>query len=361
MSTTNAWMRFARGTLATIACAATFAGVGVSAVAASSSVTTTTASTNTGLITAGRSRSECVTPYFNDTGLTALQNAVTKFESLTNTSVTCVSAYLNGAPTWSAWEQPWITASRYGYTSWVAQAPSRQLVLQVDLIPTDLKNTKNPVGWERSCAEGKFDAHATELGTNLVTAGLQNSVIRLGAEMNGSWEVDFVGTTTLEHHLWSQCFDNEVTSMRSAVGQHFLIDWDPNPCQYDQPYLSLYPGNAYVNIVGIDLFDVSCTSPNTPYSFARLASEPTGLTTIEAFAETHHKPLSLPEWGLRVHPSGDDPGFIDGIGSQFDTRDFAFETYFDVPDSQGTALPLGPRTPASLVSFRRWFANDSKS
>jgi hypothetical protein len=269
---------------------------------------------------------------------------------------------LNGAPTWSDWEHPWIAQSQYGYTAWVANEPqTRQLVLQVDLIPTVLKNIKNPINWERSCAAGAFNVHATQLGSSLVAAGLAHSVIRLGAEMNGNWEVDYVGTTTVERHLWVRCFENEVDGLRLAAGEHFLIDWDPNPCQYDVPYLTLYPGNSYVNILGIDFFDASCAAPKIPYSFARLANQPAGLSTIEAFAKAHHKPLSLPEWGLRVSPSGDDPKFIDGIGSEFDSKDFAFETYFDVPGSQGTALPLGSRTPLSLVSFQRWFGSGGRS
>src|ERR1039458_2908094 len=74
-------------------------------------------------ITAGPSRSECLTPDFDDTGLAALQAAVTSFDTLTNSTVTCVSAYLNGAATWAEWESPWITDPTYGYTSWVAEEP----------------------------------------------------------------------------------------------------------------------------------------------------------------------------------------------------------------------------------------------
>src|ERR1035438_2355801 len=86
-------------------------------------------------ITAGPSRSECLAPDFDDTGLVALRAAVTGFETLTNSTVTCVSAYLNGAPAWAQWDNPWITQSQYGYTSWVAESPqTRELVLQVDLI-----------------------------------------------------------------------------------------------------------------------------------------------------------------------------------------------------------------------------------
>ena len=68
-------------------------------------------------ITAGPSRSQCVTPNFNDTGLAALQAAVTSFDALTNSTATCVPAYLNGAATWADWASPWITDPTYGYTS----------------------------------------------------------------------------------------------------------------------------------------------------------------------------------------------------------------------------------------------------
>ena len=75
----------------------------------------------------------------------------------------------------------------------------------------------------RSCAAGDYDSYATELGTNLVAAGLQNSVIRLGPEMNGTWETDFMGTTTQEQNLWATCFANEVTAMRQAAGRELPL------------------------------------------------------------------------------------------------------------------------------------------
>lgn len=335
---------------------------------ADSATTTTTTTTvpsgptSGGLITDGRSRSECVGPDVVGSGLSAVQSAVSSFEKVTSTSVSCISTYLNGAPTWTAWDHPWITDPTYGYSEWVAEAPqSHQLVLQVDLIPVDLKDVKNPLGWERSCAAGNFNSHATQLGVSLVAAGLQNSVIRLGAEMNGTWEADFIGRTPVEQQQWVKCFDNEVVGLRLAPGEHFLIDWNPNSCAYNLGFSRIYPGNAYVNIMGIDLYDASCNAPKTKYSFAKLASEPAGLSSFEAFAAAHKKPMSLPEWGLSTIPSGDDPLFIDGIGLAFDTRDFAFESYFDYSSKKITALPLGTRTPLSIVAFQKWFGTNAKS
>jgi hypothetical protein len=313
-----------------------------------------------GLITAGPSRSECLAP---DTtpgvyGLASLESLVSGFESLTNSTVTCLTSYLNGAPTWAYWDSPWITQSQFGYTSWVAQDPqTRELVLQVNLIPDSLENVSDPLSWEQSCAAGDFNSYATTLGTNLVAAGLQNSVIRLGAEMNGTWEADFVGTTTQEQNLWAQCFANEVTGLRAAAGEHFLIDWNPNACTENIPYANFYPGNAYVDIMGLDFYDVGCDAPTTLLSFPQLAGETAGLTSFEAFANAQGKPMSFPEWGLATSPAGDDPQYVDGIGSTVAKGDFAFESYFDA--GAGSSMPLGTDTPLSVAAFQQWFGSGS--
>jgi hypothetical protein len=262
-------------------------------------------------------------------------------------------AYLNGAPSWNNWENPWVTGSQYGYTQWVAQSPqTRQLVLQVDLIPASLENSNSPLGWEQSCAAGDFNSYATALGNSLVTAGLQNSVIRLGPEMNGTWEADYMGSTAQEQSLWATCFDNEVTGLRQAAGANFLIDWDPNACNI--PFSTIYPGNSYVDIIGIDAYDASCVTTSN-VTFSQLANEPDGLASVEAFAVSQGKPMSLPEWGLFASAGGDNPGYMSGIGSLVASGDFSFEAFFDA-GAQNT-LELGSGTPLSLAAFQQWFGN----
>jgi hypothetical protein len=308
-------------------------------------------------ITAGPSRSECFVPNFTDTGLASLQAAITSFDTVTNSNASCVTAYLDGATTWADWESPWITQSQYGYTSWVAEAPqSRQLVLQVDLIPSSLEDIANPLSWEQSCAAGDFDSYATQLGTNLVAAGLGNSVLRLGAEMNGNWEVDFIGTTTQEQNLWATCFANEVTALRQVPGESFLMDWDVNACKGGYTFANYYPGNSYVDILGLDLYDVDCDSPNTSVSFSQLDNEPYGLADFEAFAAAQGKPMSLPEWGLSTVPAGDDPAFLDAMASAVANGNFAFESYFDGGGGTGSkSLALSSSAPLSLAAYQQWF------
>lgn len=331
----------------------------LTAAAASNTVSApSTQVTSESPITAGPSRSECLTPNFDDTGLTALQDAVTSFDDLTDSTVTCVSAYLDSATSWSDWESPWITLSQYGYTSWVAEEPQNQLILAVDLIPSNLEDQSDPLTWEQPCADGAYNDNATLLAKNLVAAGLGNSVIRLGDEMNGTWEVDFMGTTTQEQGLWAECFANEVTAMRAAPGGNFLFDWDPNAGKGGYPYANFYPGNAYVDIVGLDLYDVDSNTPNTSVTFSQLADEPFGLADFEAFAAAQGKPMSFPEWGLSSVPSGDDPGYIDGMASAVANGNFAFEAYFDgAGGANSEALGLGASTPLSLDAYQEWFGD----
>jgi hypothetical protein len=282
---------------------------------------------------------------------------VNSFQAATHSTVSCIGSYLNGAGTWAQWESPWITGpDGDAYTGWVAEAPqSRQLVLQVNLIPNALEDVNNPLSWEQSCAAGDFNSYATALGQNLVAGGLQNSVIRLGAEMNGPWEADFIGNTTQEQNLWATCFANEVTGLRQATGEHFLIDWNPNACVENVPYANFYPGNAYVDILGLDFYDVGCDQPTTALTFSQLANEPAGLTSFEQFANAQGKPMSFPEWGLSSTPSGDDPGYINGIGSAVENGNFAFEEYYDVVE--GGTMMLDSGAPLSAAAFQKWFGN----
>lgn len=309
------------------------------------------------LISAGPSRNECVYPLSTNGDL---QPGLSNAEAAIGVPVSCVSAYVNGAVSWGQWENPWVSEPQKGYTEWVAEDPKvRQLILQVDLIPQSLEDQSDPLSWEQACASGQFDGHATQLGRNLVASGLGSSVIRLGAEMNGPWETDFVGTTTTEQNLWAKCYANEVTAMRQVPGEHFLFVWNPNACTENIPYSNFYPGNAYVDIVGLDLYDQTCTAlSGASITWTQLIHEPAGLVHFEAFAKAHHKPMSFPEWGLVQATNGDDPAYINGIASTFMKGDFAFESYFDAGDS-GT-LQLGSSTPLSLSAFQKWFGTSNK-
>jgi hypothetical protein len=249
-----------------------------------------------------------------------------------------------------------------GWDAWLAASPEHQVILGMDLIPQSVSDDSDPLAWEQPCASGEYDQYATTLAKNLVSSGAGNVVIRLGVEANGSWEADYVGTTSAEMSDWAKCFDNEVTVMRGVAGANFLFVWNPNSCTADLPINKWYPGNSYVNIIGIDVYDKDCETLKTvsqegwiAYSTDSASGGATNpyfpsLANVEAFAAANGKSMSFPEWGLS---NGDDAIYIAEIAHAFDSRDFAFETYFDV-GGNGT-IALGGKVPNATAAYMQAF------
>jgi hypothetical protein len=244
---------------------------------------------------------------------------------------------------------PWITSTSEPFVGWVAADPTGHQVIDTqNLIPHSEET--NP-DWTAECAAGDYNTYATQFATNMVAAGLGYSVIRLGAEMNGDWNNDSLGTTVAEWQQWGQCFAQEVTAVRAVPGANFLFDWNVNAYYRDIPLADFYPGDAYVDIIGIDAYDAGVSIPAVGQSrrFQSLASEPNGLYAVEAFAAAHGKPLSIPEWGT-LSTQGDDFAYVTGMGNFIASNDVAYNSWFNAGD--GSVYQLNPaKAPLSLAAY----------
>jgi hypothetical protein len=316
-----------------------------------------------GVITGGDSKANCITTSFS--GGVLRQSVINHITSVTGITYNCVSAFANPAPAWADWEAPWMfRITRDGWGAWLAKSPEHQIVLSMDLIPQTASDNSDPLTWEQVCAAGDYNRYATTLAKNLVSYGAGNTVIRLGTEANGTWEADYVGTTSAEMSDWAQCYDNEVTAMRAVAGAHFLFVWNPNSCSADIPISKWYPGNTYVDIVGIDAYDLDCVTLKTvsqegwrAYSTddaSSSASDPDfpSPANLKDFAAAKGKPLSLPEWGI---DSGkpDDASYVADLGQIFKNDDFAFESYFDTYTD--SIDPLGSSIPKATAAYTQAF------
>ena len=315
-----------------------------------------------GSITGGNSKAHCVTASYPNGVLT--QSVISGISSTTGITYNCLNVFVNPMPAWTDWDNPWpfrITAD--GWDAWLAASSSNQVIMSLDLIPQAVSNTRNPLSWEQSCANGAYNSYATTLAKNLVSYGAGSIVIRLGLEANGSWEADYVGTSSSEMSDWAKCYDNEVTAMRKVSGTNFLFVWNPNICTGNIPLSKWYPGNSYVDIVGADAYDQDCQSLKTvaqegwqAYSTdsstrGSSSSDFPSLANLESFAVAHGKPLSFPEWGLQA--GVDDPAYVTGITQMFAADSFSFESYFDVNDD-GVA-PLGSTIPLATAAYVKAF------
>jgi hypothetical protein len=325
-------------------------------------VVTTHKQAATSPISAGNSRANCVDVAFTNGVLQ--QSDIDSVGKATGTTYDCLTVFNSAMPEWSNWEDPWMfKITSDGWGAWLRADPGHQVVLGTDLIPKSVANSQNPLTWEEACAAGDYNQQAATLARNLVSYGAGSIVIRLGVEANGSWETDYVGTTGAEMSAWAKCYDSEVTAMRAVPGAHFLFVWNPNSCTANLPIDKWYPGNAYVDIIGIDVYDKDCKTSKTvaqegwqAYS-TDSASQGSGaasfpsLVNVAAFAKSNGKPLSFPEWGLT--PGADDAAYVQQLGKVFNSGDFAFESYFDTGNSN--VAQLGSGIPNATAAYAEAF------
>ncbi len=210
-------------------------------------------------------------------------------------------------------------------------------------------------------AAGAYNSYFLTLAQDMVAGGEANSIIRPGWEFNGGWfswaangqAAAFVG-------YWQQI----VTTMRSVPGQNFTFEWNPTAGDLGIGNLAdYYPGNAYVDYVGLDLYDQAWGNyPGISSQWNTYLTEPYGLNWLASFAAARGKPITLPEWGLGEGPGndggpisnpgnnvsgGDDPTFINDVAQWISTHNVFNATFWDFGWSRLSASS----NPLSLVAF----------
>jgi hypothetical protein len=170
---------------------------------------------------------------------------------------------------------------------------------------------------------------------DLVAAGLGGVAIRIGWEFNSTWYRWSV-TTATQAAQFAQAWRQIVTAMRAVPGAHFMFVWCPNgQIGGINPALA-YPGDAYVNDIGLDIYDWNeAGSTTAAQRWNALVNDGYGLAWQASFAAQHGKPVAFPEWGLvddiEASQAGgnDDPTFIQNMFNWFASHNVGFEDYFN--------------------------------
>jgi hypothetical protein len=198
----------------------------------------------------------------------------------------------------------------------------RNLILSVPMLPSSGGVSL------ASCAAGQYDAYWRNLANDLAYYGLHWAYLRLGWEMDGNWYAWGAPQGSGLEASFAGCFRRIVTTMRATQpASQWKFVWNPTATWTDPAWLeATWPGAAYVDVVGIDLYDQSWQANTYPYpatcdSACRLARQQTAwnghawyLQTIRNFAVARGKPLAIPEWGIVSrtdgHGGGDNPYYI---------------------------------------------------
>jgi hypothetical protein len=280
------------------------------------------------------------------------------FASLVGRNVIDCAMVYGGTADWNSWDSPWFlnySSSDLNWGRWVSNSPlndRRQLIINIPLIP----NTATSEDWRSIGAAGGYDQYATTLAQNLVSHGVGDAVIVLGAEANGSWESDYVGSTAQQMAQWVQFWRNTVTTMRAVPGAAFQFVWAVNNRFPATPFAQYYPGDDVVDMIGDDAYDSAVTADANDWN--EVYNSAGGLAALVAFANQHGKPIALPEWGVGVRDSStnagnDDPAYVQGMGQVVAANNVAFQAYFFAHEWQ-TELQQGPQ---SLAMYKYEFAD----
>lgn len=258
---------------------------------------------------------------------------------------------------WPAISGPWFAMDPpdgQDWGAWVRDDPDNHtLVISTAMVPKD-----PPGDWRERGAAGEYDEHWKTFGQNLVDQGLGSSIIRIGWEMNGKWyETHYVGESQDEREQWKEYFRRIVMAIE-VEGSAFEIDFNiaegpQNSVAIDE----LYPGDDYVDIIGIDVYD-SYISPIDPSARWQEKDEKVNsISAVAAFAAAHDKPLSFPEWAMVAEGDtdggGDSPDFIDQIADVVVAEDVRYQAYFNSPEG-GVGMTLED-APQGSAAFRERF------
>jgi hypothetical protein len=248
------------------------------------------------------------------------------------------------------------------WSTWKAAVPGRRLVLSVPLLPGAWNRSGpstgdgagKPVSFKAG-ANGDYNSHFQALAQHLVQYHLADSILRLGWEFNGGWYTWRVDKDTTDFAAyWRQI----VKAMRAVPGAEKLkFCFNPAMGWLSGPAENAWPGDDYVDIVGLDVYDDSWQPGTYPWPADASAAEIQarrekvwntvilngnhGLTFWRDFARAHHKPFSIPEWGVDNRNDGhggqDSPYFIEQM-HRFITNpanNVYFDCYFDVQAGDG--------------------------
>lgn len=214
--------------------------------------------------------------------------SVTKFESWLGRDVDGILAF-TGRNDWKDYTESADWAAKL----WAGQ--DRPIFWSVPLIT----NTGNL----ESAAHGDYNAYYRKVAEDLAAANKDGGDIhvRTGWEFNGEWfpwkakgrEEDFVGA-------WKQFVD----TFRS-VSDHFVFEWTVNAGDMGMNPEKAYPGDAYVDVIGMDFYYNTAWDPKDPdAAWDHTVNRAYGLQWHQDFAAAHGKKTAYSEWGVKSPDAG---------------------------------------------------------
>jgi len=252
--------------------------------------------------------------------------------------------------------EKWRTSIPWIISCW--KGSGLKLTLSVPMLPFDKQ------GSLAEGAVGHYDPLFKETARQLVANGYADAVVRIGWEFNGEW---MPWRADRDPKAYVAYFQRIVTLMRQTPGQQFRFEWTPNHGRHAIAPPEVYPGDDYVDIIGMDVYDEIWTDdqrdPATRWAY--YVNQPYGLAWHRDFAAAHKKPMAYSEWGVGQRPdnhgSGDNPYFVAQMAKWIAATKPLYHSYWDNPSATYDAeLSSGGRYPRSSAEFLKQFSRSGQ-
>jgi Ca2+-binding RTX toxin-like protein len=199
-------------------------------------------------------------------------------------------------------------------------------------------------------AKGDYNSNYLTAAKTLAStyAGDDKIYVRVGEEFNGTWmtwaaagkEADFIAT-----------YRNIVDAFRS-VSDKFVFEWNVNVGDYGMNPADAYPGDNYVDIVGMDFYyNTDWDSKDPLQAWNHMVSRTYGLQWLEDFAKAHGKPTAYSEWGVNSDTAGP---YIQKAKEWFESHNVVYQQYWD-SNSAFAGLLNGGAYPTAAAAFQDVF------
>ena len=165
---------------------------------------------------------------------------------------------------WPTW---WLEA----WSKWTQAQPGRRLILAIPMLagPPDGSGPKQgkievgqPVSLEKGAA-GAYNPHFKKLAENLVAYKLADAILRPGWEFNGGW---YTWRAKGKANDFAEYWKQMVKTMRAVPGTEKLsFCWNPTLGDQDFPAEQAWPGDEFVDFVGVDVYDETWAADTYPW------------------------------------------------------------------------------------------------
>jgi hypothetical protein len=201
-----------------------------------------------------------------------------------------------------------------------------------------------------AAATGTYDDHYRKAAQTLSSYRPEEAVlyVRTGWEFNGDW---FPWSAQGKASEFVGAFQHFATVFRS-VSKRFRIEWNVNVGDVGMNPEDAYPGDAYVDIIGMDFYWNTQWDPTDPMqAWNSMLTRKYGLNWHQDFAKAHGKPTAYSEWGMM---SDNGAVYIQQAKNWFDSHDVVYQTYWNADNDFKGKLSSG-QYPNAGAAYRQAF------